>query len=386
MALTASMEGGSVTKCRISHIKYKWCIENYSLFGKTCQDQSKSQDLPKIIPFGGNQLSNGWVVPVNPMFGLPAQPAGPQPKPFQEFFNSSEFSSHPNSGVKWRLCHRPNFTGTSESSLSVSLSSTLASWIVVECQLSVLGLNDEKLTSSSKVSKAGQSNIDFSCPWDEMAWKKAPGKWIPNDTLTVLCEMTITEPVLISERNRTFQLNENSSVSNECVISSEKTKGDIVLTSPSGRQVTAHKDILATRCPALYEIVEQKMKVNPNSPIEMDERVEVLEELIRYLYMGKVSRLCSMVEEMFQASVKYKIDSLKIICEQEFVCKMNQNNAADLLIFADSQSAAFLKDQIIDFLNTHVSEVSKTEGWKRLTKEHPHLVVEIYNKLAKIKT
>ena len=48
MALTASMEGGCVTKCRISHIKYKWCIENYSFFGKASQDLNKNPTRPKV--------------------------------------------------------------------------------------------------------------------------------------------------------------------------------------------------------------------------------------------------------------------------------------------------------------------------------------------------
>jgi hypothetical protein len=56
-------------------------------------------------------------------------------------------------------------------------------------------------------------------------------------------------------------------------------------------------------------------------------------------------------------------------------------NAADVLLAADAQTCALLKEAAIDFLAAHHSKVKSTDGWLRL-KESDILMEEIMETLA----
>lgn len=52
---------------------------------------------------------------------------------------------------------------------------------------------------------------------------------------------------------------------------------------------------------------------------------------------------------------------------------------SDILIMASVYNADRLKHRAINFININIPNIVETVGWKKLSKEHPYLVVEIFN-------
>ena len=104
--------------------------------------------------------------------------------------------------------------------------------------------------------------------------------------------------------------------------------------------------------------------------------------MLRFIYAGKIEKQEVYTEDLFAASDKYGIDKLKSLCEIELMENLNAGNALQRLVLADLHGAGHLKCEAIDFINSHASEVTKTQGWKALIESKPHLLAELYNKLA----
>ncbi|CAF4837334.1 unnamed protein product, partial [Rotaria magnacalcarata] len=61
---------------------------------------------------------------------------------------------------------------------------------------------------------------------------------------------------------------------------------------------------------------------------------------------------------------------------------IDKDNVADILILADLHSAAQLRQQSIDFINTHPQDVLETIGFQLMIRTHPHLLADAYRAMA----
>ena len=63
---------------------------------------------------------------------------------------------------------------------------------------------------------------------------------------------------------------------------------------------------------------ESNMKENESGIIEInDMKLEVFEDLLKYIYTGKAPNVDSHVEELFAASDQYQVEKLKQLCEDK---------------------------------------------------------------------
>jgi hypothetical protein len=102
--------------------------------------------------------------------------------------------------------------------------------------------------------------------------------------------------------------------------------------------------------------------------------------MLRYIYTGKVDKSDTMAPELMAAAEKYQLEQLKNICEGTLIDGLSVDNAVDLLIMADTYSAAMLKNKTLDFISSHKTEVRQTVKWKKLLRSHPTLVAEVYDR------
>ncbi|KAL9895930.1 speckle-type POZ protein B-like [Glossina fuscipes fuscipes] len=65
------------------------------------------------------------------------------------------------------------------------------------------------------------------------------------------------------------------------------------------------------------------------------------------------------------------------MCEGALSVNLSAENAAEILILTDLHSAAQLKAQRINFINTHITDVMGTQAWQDMIKSHSHLIVEV---------
>lgn len=108
----------------------------------------------------------------------------------------------------------------------------------------------------------------------------------------------------------------------------------------------------------------------------------VLDEMLRFIYTGKVEMLEELAGGLLAAADKYGLERLKNMCEEVLLKNLSTDTAVEMLIFSDQHNAEQLKAQILDYLNCHSAKIMETDGFKSMIETHPHLLGEAFRALA----
>lgn len=201
---------------------------------------------------------------------------------------------------------------------------------------------------------------------------------LSDDKLTILCELSVLGD--ITGHSSIIKVPESRLPDDFGLIFESKRFCDFTLVA-DGREIQVHKIILAARSPVFAAMFEHEMKERKQNRVNIvDVNYEILHELLKFIYTGKVENLEIMAGEMLAAADKYALDRLKRLCEKELCANLSTENAVEILILADLHDADQLKVQAVDFINNN-SGVMSTTGWKEMIKSHPRLVADIYHAL-----
>jgi speckle-type POZ protein len=147
-----------------------------------------------------------------------------------------------------------------------------------------------------------------------------------------------------------------------------------------GRQFPAHKVILAARSQYFAAMFKHPMKEQSTNHIEIEDiEPEVFLELVRFIYTGRVQfdKMESMAAGLFIAADKYLLDELKMKCENYMLHHMSPNNCVVLLLHGDLLNPAEPLKEAVKFLRRFPSQVTATDGWKKIKQENPFLLCDI---------
>jgi speckle-type POZ protein len=112
-----------------------------------------------------------------------------------------------------------------------------------------------------------------------------------------------------------------------------------------GKSIKAHKILLAANSPMFAELVE-----NQNYLRLHDFEFEVAEEMINFIYDGKVSDMGRFAKPLLKAADKFEINRLKVYCEKYLYENLCTLNAIETLKLSAKCHAEELKDECIDFI------------------------------------
>lgn len=120
------------------------------------------------------------------------------------------------------------------------------------------------------------------------------------------------------------------------------------------REFPVHKAILSARSKVFQAMFEHKMLENERSRVEIEDiDGEIMFEILRFIYTGETQNLKKLADALLPAADKYCLERLKVQCEEMLCTTIDRENVADTLILADLHSATQLRQQAIDFINTH---------------------------------
>jgi speckle-type POZ protein len=103
-----------------------------------------------------------------------------------------------------------------------------------------------------------------------------------------------------------------------CGLFNDMSLSDVIL-NVRGREFPAHKVILAARSKYFAAMFEHPMKEQSTNQIEIEDiKPEVFQELLRFIYTGRISRakMRSMLFGLNKAADKYLLDDLKMKCDR----------------------------------------------------------------------
>lgn len=94
----------------------------------------------------------------------------------------------------------------------------------------------------------------------------------------------------------------------------------------------------------MKEMEEGRVVIEDMEPV-------VLDELLKFIYCSEVSpNLEEMSYDLFEASDRFDIEPLKIICENEMTKRVNADNALEMYMMAELHSANLLKEKSFDVI------------------------------------
>jgi speckle-type POZ protein len=191
---------------------------------------------------------------------------------------------------------------------------------------------------------------------------------LPNDKLTLLCDFNVLpESVIIPECR----------LSDDLLLMFENQKFTDVTISAGGKELGAHKAVLAARSPVFAAMFEHNMEEKATNRVEIiDLEYKVVREMLIFIYSGKSPNVKEMANYLLSAADKYGLDRLKLICEDTLCSNLSVDNSTHILILADLYNAHSLKAEAINFITSHATEVAETDGWKNMLKYCPSLVSE----------
>ncbi|KAJ8675313.1 hypothetical protein QAD02_011099 [Eretmocerus hayati] len=181
-----------------------------------------------------------------------------------------------------------------------------------------------------------------------------------NDQLIVLTEIShIDEPDFLSPLDKFCKHGKHfndQKFSDVKIIVKDKT-------------IHAHK-LLLSDYDVFVAMFEHDMREKKENVIHIEDfEFEVILELIRFIYTGKVHNIGRIVQDLLIAADKYDIKELKTECT-DYLCRtLSTHNVLQLMNFADQYNAEKLEKETFTFFTTHRKDVSKIPNFEARIKD-----------------
>lgn len=148
------------------------------------------------------------------------------------------------------------------------------------------------------------------------------------------------------------------------------------------RTFKAHKAFLQARLPFFDAMFTHDMKENNSNLVMISDCVpEVFENLLLYLYTGKVENISEgNVVGLYQAADKYIINPVKVKCRRFMIDTLSVQTFCDVIALALKYSDEALIEEAIDFFADNQRAIISGYQWLSFLKENPVEANEIHIK------
>jgi len=211
-----------------------------------------------------------------------------------------------------------------------------------------------------------------------------PNEFISEDTLTIVCEMTIPGND-VTRLGYTYNESKNfikKEETNKLVFDMETLLETSTLTDVTikceNKELECHKAILSARSSVFRAMFQHDMREsNRNEIIISDLEYNTVKDMVKFIYTGRLADISEKSDLLLSAADKYDIKDLKDICCQCLSSNLNIEQIVDVLVLSDLHKATELKSTAIQFLLCHREEVFAQPDWKMKLKGHPELLLEV---------
>ncbi len=167
----------------------------------------------------------------------------------------------------------------------------------------------------------------------------------------------------------------------------DQTLCDVKFKFTNGEEIGAHAAILSSASSVFAtmfqtDFVESKTRIVDIADIDMD----FFKEMLTYIYTGKAPNMKkkNFARSVYEVADKYDIESLKDVCEDLLVTQLSNNNAMELLVWAQFHSLPNLIENTVQFIARNSQELCSQPAWLDFVKDHPQLWVKIMQRMANI--
>jgi len=211
-----------------------------------------------------------------------------------------------------------------------------------------------------------------------------PSEFINEDTLTIVCEMTIpgNDVTRLGYTYNDAKSSPRKDESSKLVTDMERLLETSTLTDVTikceNKILECHKAILSARSNVFRAMFQHDMRETKNNEIIIsDLDFTTVKDMVKFIYSGRLVDVAEKSDLLLSAADKYDIKDLKDICCQCLSANLNAEQIVDILVLSDLHKATELKNTAIQFLLCHKEEVFAQPDWKTKLKGHPDLLLEV---------
>lgn len=148
------------------------------------------------------------------------------------------------------------------------------------------------------------------------------------------------------------------------------------------KEFKVHKCILAARSPVFSAMFECNMKEKIENSVEItDVEPDLMKEVLRFIYTGKVNRMENMEKDLFRVADKYDLNRLKMLCEEAITNDLTVDNIAEILIFGDFYKSKRIMEDAVDFFLANAKEIIETQNFIRTIESRAPWLSIVINRL-----
>lgn len=209
---------------------------------------------------------------------------------------------------------------------------------------------------------------------------------LPRDLIVVQVEIDVAVETITTNTEQHSVVNMEQQLFDDYLkIFRDELLTDFVI-KVSGREVRAHRAILAARSPVFCAMLTHDQTNEAKTAIlEIpDLEYDVVVEMLNYIYCGRCSKdINHIASDLLIAADKYRLDELKTHCEKTLVEQIQIDNACEMLILGDMYGAKWLRKRAVQYILHRPKQITSTIGWEAVLRQHPQLVTDIVNQFDK---
>ncbi|XP_006653414.1 BTB/POZ and MATH domain-containing protein 2-like [Oryza brachyantha] len=318
-------------------------------------------------------------------------------------------------GYNWRIYYYPNGGGASVSD-SVSVRLVLATYVnqPVRARFALSLLDQALQPAPSYTYRYGaQAFSGFSSegPWrfvQKAVLERSP-EHLRDDCLSIRCDLTVIKaPEAKDIKPATTTPAPPPPSPPVSVPPSDLTRhlggllstgvGADVAFEVDGKVFAAHRSVLVARSPVLHAelFATQAGKEYQNGAAGVvvriidDMEAQDFEALLHFMYTDSLPEtmgggdMAAMLPDLVAAARRYKMERLRLVCEDKLCEHVNVRTVAAMLAFAGEHRCEGLKKKCLQLLDdpANLRKIVETEGLEHLTRNYPFVLKDLIAKLA----
>jgi len=216
---------------------------------------------------------------------------------------------------------------------------------------------------------------------------------LPNDTLTILCEISITGDNIVTSGSAKPQFNSKTSKPSEIVNRLSQDIASILDTGRfsdctvicNNREFSCHKNILSARSTVFEAMFTHDMTENRESKVTINDLdADIVYDMIQYIYSGRVVQLDQKADRLLSAAEMYNLRELKCLCETALCENINTDNVLDLLVLADLHGASSVRNLALKFIVENGKEIVSQAQWREKLKSYPEIMADMFEAMTRV--
>ncbi|XP_066351177.1 BTB/POZ and MATH domain-containing protein 1-like [Miscanthus floridulus] len=302
-------------------------------------------------------------------------------------------------GHSWHICYYPNGDNSTCSdyiSIFLKLDHNVPQGVRAKYTFSLLDHGGKPVPGYTLGSE--QTFRDFS--WGHLTFIKRDGleksEHLKDDCFAIRCDLTVTKDI------QTMDIDTAAIPQPPVVVvppsDLHRHLGGLLVTGEGAdvtfevdtRTFAAHRCVLMARSPVFHAELSLSSLTTTNDGASVSVQIEDMEAqdfeaFLHYIYTDSLPEMkgseaaAMMLPDLVAAANRYKMERLRLVCEDKLSGFVNVTTVAVILAFAVEHHCLGLKEVCLKFLEdpANLREVIKTDGLEHLSKSCPSVLKDI---------